>query len=229
MKVTRFCTNFAQTVYTLAMVMTINLMLAACSNDDKDEAPPVPDGMVMTTAAPVGEEIQFLFAKDDEPLVKGATEVRREWEHMSLRTYRVVTQTITITGRVTHLECYGIKLTRLDVRGNKHLKTLRCGYNLLTSLNVNGCVQLEYLDCSANQLTLLNASACTRLKAVTCFKNRLTYESVKLPKVGNGTLMFKNTKEGDTQKLTPTQVTELKKKGWKVEQWRWNNEDYPGE
>lgn len=84
--------------------------------------------------------------------------------------------------------------------------------------------------CIHQGLTALDASKNTKLEDLYCPESQLTYETLNLPYVSDGTLWFKNTDKGDTQKLTPAQVEAIKAKGWKVfNQKNHYHYEYPGE
>ena len=149
------------------------------------------------------------------------------------------------------LRCVGYNLDVLNVSRNTKLTELQCSYNQLTNLNLSKNTELSHLNCEKNQLTDLDLSYNTKLRKLTCGGNYLTtldlsdcpdvYDvacsfnqltEIKLPSrtEGNGTLYYKKTSDGDTQKLSVEQVAELTSKGWKVMQYdgsKWV--DYPGE
>ena len=150
----------------------------------------------MTTSKAVGETISLRVKANGKVIIEGAQETGQE--DYGRKLYRLSSQTITIRGEVTTLDCnyYGSnrltsldvsgcialtmlncsnnQLTSLDVSKNTALTTLECYKNQLTSLNVSGCTALTTLDCSSNQLTSLDVSSCTALKELGCSNNRLT-------------------------------------------------------
>lgn len=72
------------------------------------------------------------------------------------------------------LDCWGNKLTSLDLSKNKKLTVLFCADNQLTSLNISGCAALKYLTCERNQLKSLDVSKNTKLATLNCNNNKLT-------------------------------------------------------
>ena len=88
--------------------------------------------------------------------------------------YTLTSQTITIRGDVTTLDCNGNQLTSLNLSGCTALTELNCKDNRLTSLDVSGCNALTKLWCSRNQLTSLDLSGCTALTTLECNSNQLT-------------------------------------------------------
>ncbi|MDR0420045.1 MAG: Ig-like domain-containing protein [Prevotellaceae bacterium] len=75
---------------------------------------------------------------------------------------------------LTFFECYGQRLTTLDVSNCTALTELYCYDNQLTSLDVSNCTALTELDCSDNQLTSLDVSNCTALTELYCWDNQLS-------------------------------------------------------
>ena len=85
---------------------------------------------------------------------------------------------ITITGNILGLNCEGIQLTALDVRGASDLRILRCSMNQLTTLDVSDCTEIRELYCHLNQLTTLDVSGCTALTVLWCYCNQIAYLNV---------------------------------------------------
>ena len=152
--------------------------------------------ITMTTSKAVGETISLRVKANGKVIIEGAQETGQE--DYGRKLYRLSSQTITIRGEVTTLDCnyYGSnrltsldvsgcialtmlncsnnQLTSLDVSKNTALTTLECYKNQLTSLNVSGCISLTKLSCFGNQLTSLNVSGCTALTTLDCSSNQLT-------------------------------------------------------
>ena len=150
--------------------------------------------ITMTTSRAVGEEIGLSIKANGNVAIEGAQETG-ETDGVNRKSYRLTSQTITIRGDVTELNCMttqltslnvsgcatltelicdGNQLTSLDVSKNTALKKLDCSYNELTSLDVSSCTALTELECSYNQLTSLDLSGCTALKKLDCSYNQLT-------------------------------------------------------
>ncbi|MBQ8691899.1 MAG: hypothetical protein IJ576_07605, partial [Synergistaceae bacterium] len=62
------------------------------------------------------------------------------------------------------LECWGDKISELDLSGCSSLKSLRAFTNGLKTLKLNGCTSLEEADLPNNQLTEFDASPFSKLK-----------------------------------------------------------------
>ena len=73
-----------------------------------------------------------------------------------------------------YLNCWGNKLTTLDMSNSPALEYLDCWANQLISLDVSKNTMLEYLSCDDNFLTALDVSKNTRLKYLYCDSNKLT-------------------------------------------------------
>lgn len=76
--------------------------------------------------------------------------------------------------QLTRLECYGNKITKLDLAQNKGLRYIDCIDNQLTSLNVTQNSALSILNCQINHLTNLDVSNNTFLTNLLCSDNYLT-------------------------------------------------------
>lgn len=80
---------------------------------------------------------------------------------------------IVITGRLTILECFGNKLSSLQVVRAPELAILKCYKNELVSLDLSKLPELAYLDCKENQLTSLDVSANSKLESLFTQNNKL--------------------------------------------------------
>ena len=129
--------------------------------------------ITMTTSKEVGDIIGLRIGAHGDVSIDGAQEFERP-PGGRLEYYTLTSQTITIRGDVTYLECRGNNLTSLDVSGCTSLIELSCRVNQLTSLNLSGCTALTELDCSDNPLTSVNLSGCQSLKKFSWIGGRLT-------------------------------------------------------
>ena len=89
-------------------------------------------------------------------------------------TYKLTSQTVTITGDVTYFDCFENQITSLDISKNTALTTLDCQRNQLTALDVSKNTALTTLVCAENQLTALDVSKNTELVSLKCHSNKLT-------------------------------------------------------
>lgn len=89
-------------------------------------------------------------------------------------TYTLQSQTFTIYGIVSGLNCNEIGLTSLDLSDIASLEFLTCLGNELTSLDLSGNTGIRDVWCQQNQLTLLNVSGCSALEKISCYENQLT-------------------------------------------------------
>ena len=122
--------------------------------------------ITMTTSKAVGETIALDIKANGNITIEGAQETGRK-DYYGEELYRLSSQTITIRGDVTYLDCDYSRLTSLDVSGCTALTSLSCTSNQLTSLDVSGCTALTKLDCSDNPLTSIDLSNCKSLKEFT--------------------------------------------------------------
>ena len=97
------------------------------------------EGLItMTTSKGAGEEILLRFLAKGDIAIDGALETG-EMNEDGFKFYTIKSQTITIRGDVTSLNCGDSELTSLNVSKNTALKELNSGENQLTSLDVSGC------------------------------------------------------------------------------------------
>ena len=128
--------------------------------------------ITFTTAKAVGEEISlYMEYSGDTPTLSGATGTPKSGEWI---TYTLKSQTVTIRGDVTYLDCAGEQLTTLDVSKNTALEKLYCSENQLTTLDVSKNTALTTLWCFENRLTALDVSQNTALTNLACNTNQLT-------------------------------------------------------
>ena len=128
--------------------------------------------ITLTTSRAVGEKIGLKIRANGRVTIEGVKGSAQEDGYYNR--YTLTSQTVTIRGDVTYLECSSNQLTSLDVSDCTALTYLDCDYNQLTSLDVSGCTALTRLDCDYNQLTILEASGCTALTKLNCYDNPLT-------------------------------------------------------
>ena len=130
--------------------------------------------ITMTTSKSIGDYICLIIKANGSVSISGVEESART--DGSNEYYTLTSQTITIRGDVTYLDCSYVdsRLTSLDVSGCTSLTSLYCSSNQLTSLDVSSCTALTNLSCFSNQLTSLNVSGCTALTELDCWGNQLT-------------------------------------------------------
>ena len=147
------------------------------------------DGVItMTTSSPVGQHIMLAVSP-----VEGQTVIAEGLQESLIldgqpHRYTLTSQTVTLRGDVTFLECgkhhrdpqmfcYN-RLTSLDISGCKSLETLICQGNDLTSLDVSQNPALKYLACGYNQLSTLDVSYNPALKRLDCYSNKIKREEM---------------------------------------------------
>ena len=156
---------------------------------EDDSQPSVGDGVItMTTSTAVGGEIMLAVrpVEGQNVIAEGLKEplVLDGKPHF----YTLSSQTVTLRGDVTFLECGKHsrdpqnfcfnRLTSLDISGCKSLETLICQGNDLTSLDVSQNPALKYLACGYNQLSTLDVSYNPALKRLDCYSNKIKREEM---------------------------------------------------
>ena len=128
-------------------------------------------------------------------------------EHKYSHTYlKGSDRTITITGdNITHLNCYDIGLTSLEVGKNVALTYLSCSNNQIKNLDVSGNKELQLLTCAFNQLTSLDVNRNNKLTQLTVWENKLT----KLDVSNNPNLNYLNCSVNEIESLDISKNTEL--------------------
>ena len=145
--------------------------------------PGIGEGIItMTTSKAVGRKVELKIEANGEVVIEGVSEMPRLGRDSN--NYTLTSQTITIRGDVTELDCsYYIsfydksdynQLTSLNASGCSALTSLNCSKNQLASLDLSGCTVLTKLNCYSNQLTNLDVSGCTALTKLDCRYNQLT-------------------------------------------------------
>ena len=128
--------------------------------------------ITMTTSKAVGEKIDLSIEAKGNVTIEGVEKSART-EGVA-KDYTLTSQTITIRGDVTELNCLCNQLTSLDVSKSAALEVLFCSENQLTNLDVSKNTALTELDCTSNQLTSLDVSKNTALTDLSCGWSQLT-------------------------------------------------------
>jgi outer membrane lipoprotein SlyB len=82
-------------------------------------------------------------------------------------------------GEITLLQCRGLRLRELDVRGLSALRTLDCSENQLTELDLTGLTSLENLYCRGNPFPRLDLSPCPSLMFLGYSSRQLGYRDAE--------------------------------------------------
>lgn len=88
--------------------------------------------------------------------------------------YTIEQQSVVVTGSVLSLQLEDQRISALDIRQAKELKTLFCSKNQLKELYLNRSEQLEVLDCSNNELTKLTLPTNSKLSVLKVNANSIT-------------------------------------------------------
>lgn len=144
-----------------------------------DSANPV---MTLTTSRAIGSNIMLsLQAKNTEDLagvwvdLNGNAVKDTGEDAVGLhKSYTIGSQTITIYGKVTLLDCVlADTATALDVSENPYLESLTCRSGSLTALDVTHSTALTKLDVYHNSLTALDVSQNTALTILNVSDNQI--------------------------------------------------------
>ncbi len=144
-------------------------------------SPLLAEGVItMTTSKAVGETIWLSIEANGNVTIEGIKEAPQIGNGGVY--YTLTSQTVSIRGDVTKLNCGIIKfyspannnLTSLNASSCTSLTELACGWNQLTSLDLSGCRALIKLSCEMNDLTSLDVSGCIALTELDCYVNQLT-------------------------------------------------------
>ena len=128
------------------------------------------------TSKKIGESVKLKMTYKGSLSLSGATGTPESGTEV---TYELTSQTVTITGDVTILDCSGNQLTALDVSKNTTaLTSLGCAYNQLTALDVSQNIALTELYCHNNQLKALDVSKNTALTRLDCSGNQIKGEEM---------------------------------------------------
>ncbi|MBP8613660.1 MAG: S-layer homology domain-containing protein [Firmicutes bacterium] len=145
-----------------------------------DSADPV---MTLTTSRAIGSNIMLsLQAANAEDLagvwvdLNGNAVKDTGEDNVGLyKSYTISSQTITIYGKVTLLDCVlADTTTALDVSENPYLESLTCRSGSLTALDVTQNTALTKLDVYHNSLTTLDVSQNTALTELNVSDNQIT-------------------------------------------------------
>jgi Leucine-rich repeat (LRR) protein len=151
--------------------------------------------ITMVTSKSVGDTISLNITAFGSYTVSGADSV-------GVNSYKLTSQTVTITGNVVLLDCNNNSLTALDVSHNTKLRGLYCNDNRLTSLDLSKNTELVELDCYNNSIGNTQMD-----KLVTSLVNRNGKDA--------GWFKVINT-AGDNNEISVAQAVVANAKNWKV-------------
>lgn len=127
------------------------------------------------------------------------------------------------------LNCNNNQLTAIDVSKNNVLRWLCCECNNLTTLDIKNSPTLNYMACNNNQLSTLDLSKNTKLGRLYCHHNIIRDVGMDAlinslpPKAGSFLFVIDNTKDGEGNVCTKTQVLAAKAKGWWTQEYNGSN------
>lgn len=126
----------------------------------------------MQTAYGVGEQIYLSVKADGAVTAEGLepTTINTDGQYTP---YKLVSQSIQISGNISELECAGNKITALDIAQMSYITKLNCAGNLLSQLDLAHNRQLRHLNISENQFESISVAQCKELEQLVCKKNQL--------------------------------------------------------
>ena len=139
--------------------------------------------MVLTTNKSVGDDLQLeinarpadragVWIDLNNNGTKDAGEAVNTFGSTS--TWKLASQTVTLYGNVTHLDCSHQEVTVLNTSYNPRLTELYCFHNEITGLELQFNTKLTTLQCGNNRLTELDLWWHDELTRLGCENNRLT-------------------------------------------------------
>lgn len=130
--------------------------------------------ITLTTSHAVGDKITLDLTsyRGRDFKVDGVAEAA---PYVGKQTYTLTSQTLTITGDISKLNCSGDQITSLTFNDDScYISELDCSNNELTSLNVSDLSLLTNLRCQQNKLQSLMAARCDTLQRIDCYRNDIT-------------------------------------------------------
>lgn len=111
------------------------------------------------------DENGFIKIEESKAALENVTEISGSFDNL---------EGIEYLPNLETLNCWGAKLSKLDISANTKLKNLNCTSCSLTSLDLSKNSELTSLVCRFNQLTSLNLSNNINLTELDCNTNKLT-------------------------------------------------------
>lgn len=133
----------------------------------------VPVAKVVLTLDPTKKDIKVTVSTADgsEIKVEGCTE--QTFASGDETTLNATGETVSLIGKIIRIDCYGNKLTGLDLHECTSLQWLNCSSNQLSSLNVKGLTALQDVNCCVNALPELDVQGLTALQELYCNINQI--------------------------------------------------------
>lgn len=150
--------------------------------------------------------------------------------------HAVVSQTITIYGKVTMLSAPMNYLTAVDVRSNDALEELQIGNNKIQTLDLTNNPKLFNLICQNNQIEQLDCSSNKVLRRLSCYTNHIQGENMwrlvrslvdrkGQERAGKIHIIDSRMSTERENIATKKQVAELVGKNWEVFDWKDGEEE----
>jgi hypothetical protein len=163
--------NNACTVVQVAAALARNWKVLAADGSPYQGTAGGINTVTLVTSRQAGKMIYLEIGSNGAYSLKGATQMVIMGDVVP--DCRLTSDTVTITGDITSLDCKGDELTSLDLGNDTSLNKLNCNDNRLTALDLSSCAKLTELHCNGDSLTALDLSRNTALKSLECDSNRI--------------------------------------------------------
>jgi Leucine-rich repeat (LRR) protein len=163
--------NNACTVVQVAAALARNWKVLAADGSPYQGTAGGINTVTLVTSRQVGKMIYLEIGSNGAYSLKGAAQMVIMGDVVP--DCRLTSDTVTITGDITSLDCKGDELTSLDLGNDTSLNKLNCNDNRLTALDLSSCAKLTELHCNGDSLTALDLSRNTALKSLECDSNRI--------------------------------------------------------
>lgn len=164
----------------------------------------------ITTAKRVGETVKLYISSNDNVSFQGLS---GEFKNDEIGTYTINSQTFSITGEITILDCKNNKIREIDISDNPLLLSLDCSQNLISKIELYNNPSLVEFYCQNNSIS--------GAEMVELVKNLPDRSEDSDP----GKLYVRSDKD-DRNKCSKVCVEMAKKKGWIPQQWNSSKETW---
>lgn len=152
--------------------------------------------IVLKTELPIGAQIALNLGDSKGVVLNGVKEAYQQGDYEEGRyLYTITSQSISISGDITELDCNGQQLTAAHLKNLPNLNYVELHTNKLAQFTIQNCPAIEELyigknqlerlelsdqkelstlDCSENGLVSLQLGDCPALSSLWCHRNRLS-------------------------------------------------------
>lgn len=152
--------------------------------------------IALKTDLPIGAQIAINLGDSKGVVLTGVKEAYQQGDYEEGRyLYTITSQSISISGDITELDCNGQQLTAVHLKDLPNLSYVELHTNKLAQFTIQNCPAVEELyigknqlerldlshqkelttlDCSGNGLLSLQLDDCPALSSLWCYRNRLS-------------------------------------------------------